>query len=83
MPTLHEQRSVRIKGQKAFEITIADFKFTSQASHIDKLIKLRQDYEQRGFHLQRLYNNRAKKKDGSGYFSTFTRIMGKRSEDDY
>lgn len=61
----------------------SDFKFTSQASHIDKLIKLRQDYEQRGFHLQRLYNNRAKKKDGSGYFSTFTRIMGKRSEDDY
>lgn len=56
----------------------SDFKFTSQASHIDKLTKLRQDYEQRGFHLQRLYNNRAKKKDGSGYFSTFTRIMRKR-----
>jgi len=58
-----------------------DFKFTSQASHIDKLIKLRQEYEDRGFHLQRLYNNRYKSKNG--YLSTFTKIMSKRDADGY
>ncbi len=60
----------------------SDFSFTSQASHISKLINLRQEYSDKGFHLQRLYNNRYKKESG-GYFSTFTKIMAKRDADDY
>ena len=60
----------------------SDFSFTSQASHISKLISLRQEYSDKGFHLQRLYNNRYKKESG-GYFSTFTKIMAKRDADDY
>ena len=60
----------------------SDFTFTSQASHIKKLIALRQEYSDRGFHLQRLYNNRYKNKDGA-YLSTFTKIMAKRDADDY
>ena len=59
-----------------------DFKFTSQASHIDKLIKLRQEYADKGFHLQRLYNNRYRSNKGA-YLSTFTKIMSKRDADDY
>ena len=33
----------------------SDFKFTSQANHMQKLLQLQKDYERKGFHLQRLY----------------------------
>ena len=33
----------------------SDFKFTSQANHMEKLRLLREQYKQEGFHLQRLY----------------------------
>lgn len=55
----------------------SDFKFTSQASHIDKLIKLRDVYKEEGFHLQRLYCRR-KKGDRNNYVSTFEQIMSNR-----
>ena len=42
----------------------SDFKFTSQANHIQKLLTLKKDYEREGFHLQRLYKRRAPGKDG-------------------
>ena len=42
-----------------------DFKFTSQANHIQKLLVLKKDYEREGFHLQRLYKRRAPGKDGA------------------
>lgn len=52
----------------------SDFKFTSQANHMQKLLQLKKDYEREGFHLQRLYKRR--KKDDSGvYKSTFGTIM--------
>ncbi len=60
----------------------SDFSFTSQASHMSKLIALRQEYSDKGFHLQRLYNNRYKNKNGM-FLSTFSKIMAKRDADDY
>ena len=52
----------------------SDFKFTSQANHMAKLIDLRKEYERVGFHLQRLYKRR--KTDSSGRArSTFGSIM--------
>ena len=54
----------------------SDFSFTSQASHMDKLIKLRETYRDEGFHLQRLYKRRWRTKDGK-YISTFREIMKK------
>ena len=36
----------------------SDFKFTSQASHMSKVLALKTDYEREGFHLQRLYKRR-------------------------
>ena len=54
----------------------SDFKFTSQANHIQKLQKLKQHYTQQGFHLQRLYKRR-KKDDNGIYRSTFGTIMQK------
>lgn len=52
----------------------SDFKFTSQANHMDKLLKMKKDYERMGFHLQRLYKRR--KADENGIMrSTFGQIM--------
>ena len=51
-----------------------DFKFTSQANHMQKLLQMKKDYEREGFHLQRLYKRRSKDKDGI-YRSTFETIM--------
>ena len=42
-----------------------DFKFTSQANHMQKLLVIKKDYEREGFHLQRLYKRRAPRKDGA------------------
>ncbi len=52
----------------------SDFKFTSQANHMIKLLQLKKDYERVGFHLQRLYKRR--KADDKGVMrSTFGSIM--------
>lgn len=52
----------------------SDFKFTSQANHMQKLLQLKKDYEREGFHLQRLYKRRIKDVNGV-YHSTFGKIM--------
>lgn len=52
----------------------SDFKFTSQANHMQKLTKLQGEYERKGFHLQRLYKRR--EADNNGIMrSTFGKIM--------
>jgi hypothetical protein len=38
--------------------TGSDFKMTSQANHMSKLLALKKEYEKNGFHLQRLYKRR-------------------------
>lgn len=52
----------------------SDFKFTSQANHMAKLLQMKKDYEREGFHLQRLYKRRIKDNQGI-YRSTFNTIM--------
>ena len=52
----------------------SDFKFTSQANHMSKLLALKKDYERVGFHLQRLYKRRKADKNGI-MKSTFGSIM--------
>lgn len=52
----------------------SDFKFTSQANHMAKILTMKTDYEREGFHLQRLYKRR--KKDEKGIMrSTFGSVM--------
>lgn len=53
----------------------SDFKFTSQANHMQKLLQLKKDYEREGFHLQRLYKRRQKDSKTNVYKSTFGSIM--------
>ena len=60
----------------------SDFKFTSQANHLQKLLLLKKDYEREGFHLQRLYSRRLKN-DGGTYDSTMTCLASKRSTTDW
>ena len=43
-----------------------DFEFTSQANHLDKLIKLKESFVREATRLQRLYTRR--KKDSNGYY---------------
>lgn len=50
-----------------------DFKFTSQANHMQKLLAMKKDYEREGFHLQRLYKRRKIDKDGR-IISTFGQL---------
>ena len=52
----------------------SDFKFTSQANHMSKLLAQKKDYEREGFHLQRLYKRRKADKNGI-MRSTFNTIM--------
>lgn len=52
----------------------SDFKFTSQANHMQKILTVKKDYEREGFHLQRLYKRRAKDENGI-YRSTAGQIV--------
>lgn len=56
-----------------------DFKFTSQANHLAKLVQLKKEYIQEGFHLQRLYKRRIKGKDGT-IKPTLAEIMGVKND---
>lgn len=56
-------------------ITLADYKFTSQANHLAKVSELKKTYTETGFHLQRLYKRR-KVDDKGNIVSTFGQIMG-------
>ena len=52
----------------------SDFKFTSQAAHMEKLKNILKEYKDRAFHLQRLYCRRMKDKNGR-YRPTMGLIM--------
>ena len=43
----------------------SDFKMTSQANHLDKLLKLKQEAERQSLHMQRLYKRRKLNADGT------------------
>lgn len=55
----------------------SDYKFTSQANHLQKLLTLKRDYEREGFHLQRLYSRRLKDDDNI-YQSTMDCLASQR-----
>lgn len=59
----------------------SDFKFTSQANHMQKILQMKKDYEREGFHLQRLYKRRIKDINGI-YHTTMPSIM-EIKEDNY
>lgn len=55
----------------------SDFSFTSQATHMDKIMKMRDTYMTEGYNFQRLYCRRHRLETGA-YVSTFEHIMDTR-----
>ena len=53
----------------------SDFKFTSQASHLKQLKDLKQQYEDKGLHLQRLYRRRSRMDVNGNFVSAYTQII--------
>ena len=53
----------------------SDFKFKSQASHIKQLKDLKQQYIDKGFHLQRLYRRRSRMDTNGNFVSAYTQII--------
>mgnify|MGYP003413961148 CR=1 FL=1 len=74
MKTAWVQRQVASIENTRMKYSGSDFKFTSQANHMAKILTVKQDYEREGFHLQRLYKRRRKSDNGS-IESTFDTIM--------
>ena len=68
------QRQVSSIENTRMKYSGSDFKLTSQANHMSKLLVLKKDYERMGFHLQRLYKRR-KKDDKGNIRSTMGNIM--------
>ena len=62
----------------------SDFKFTSQANHMQKILAIKKDYEREGFHLQRLYKRRIADKNGvmRSTFGKVVTLYGNSKEDE-
>ena len=52
----------------------SDFKMTSQANHLSKLLSLLKEAQRESFHMQRLYKRRKSGKDGA--YETTWRMFG-------
>ena len=66
------QRQITSIENTRMKYSGSDFKFTSQANHLQKLVTEQEKNYQRAFHLQRLYKRRKQDdKDGGKYKSTW------------
>ena len=52
------QRQITSIENTRQKFSSADFKMTSQANHLDKLLALKKETERQAFHMQRLYKRR-------------------------
>ena len=68
------QRQVTSIENTRMKYSGADFKFTSQANHMQKILQMKKDYDREAFHLQRLYKRRIRDEFGV-YRSTMPTIM--------
>lgn len=68
------QRQVTSIENTRMKYSGSDFKFTSQANHLSKLLNLLEESRRDSFHMQRLYKRRALREDGS-YKSNWSFIM--------
>ena len=74
------QRQIASIENTRMKYSGADFKMTSQANHLDKLIKLKQEAERQDRHMQRLYKRR-KINDKGSIESNWGSIMEKSALD--
>lgn len=59
----------------------SDFKMTSQANHLTKLIELKKETERQGFHMQRLYKRRKLIDNKGSTKSNWSTVMEKSALD--
>lgn len=63
------------------KFTSSDFKMTSQANHLSKLMNLLSEVQRQSFHMQRLYKRRKITTDGT-YASNWSSLRGRSTFDD-
>ena len=68
------QRQVTSIENTRMKYSGSDFKMTSQANHLAKLLALLKEVQRQSHHMQRLYRRRKVSKDGS-YVSNWSSIM--------
>ena len=68
------QRQVTSIENTRMKYSGADFKMTSQANHLSKLLSLLEESRRDSFHMQRLYKRR-KIADGGSYASNWSSLM--------
>ena len=68
------QRQVTSIENTRMKYSGSDFKFTSQANHLSKLLSLLEESRRDSFHMQRLYKRRIKDVNGV-YHTTMGKIM--------
>ena len=68
------QRQVTSIENTRMKYSGADFKMTSQANHLSKLLSLLEESRRDSFHMQRLYKRRKVSNDGS-YQSNWSSLM--------
>lgn len=63
------------------KFTSSDFKMTSQANHLSKMMNLLTEVQRQSFHMQRLYKRRKITTDGT-YASNWSNLRGRSTFDD-
>lgn len=71
------QRQVTSIENTRMKYTGADFKMTSQANHLSKLLSLLEESRRDSFHMQRLYKRR--KRDDNGVYQSNWSVLRERS----
>lgn len=64
MMNLWLQRQITSIENTRMKYSGSDFKFSSQANHMAKLLQMREDTRRQSFHMQRLYKRREMTEDG-------------------
>lgn len=75
------QRQVTSIENTRMKYSGSDFKMTSQANHLSKLLSLLEESRRDSFHMQRLYKRRKYSK-GAGYKSNWSSLMENSALDD-
>ena len=74
-------RHVASNENTSKKFTSSDFKMTSQAKHLSKLMNLLAEAQRQAFHMQRLYKRRKITTDGT-YASNWSSLRGRSTFDD-
>ena len=70
------QRQVTSIENTRMKYSGSDFKMTSQANHLSKLLSLLSEAQRESFHMQRLYKRRKINRDDGNYQSNLTNALG-------